>query len=173
MTLHHFAHPPPRFTNCNQPTSTTTQNLSRSKSNDTNGSRSGSAGGGTVPAPPPKGGTVPSNPAYQGSLKSSKNGPSSASSSSNSISGSGASPAPSHAPYNNNAVYPAGQGTPSLPRLRPNTVNHLADKTPPAPPVVVVSSEMPVDPIPPLSRPLPPSPWPLIWCRTIFNTSLR
>ena len=124
------------------------QNLSRSKSNDTNGSRSGSAGGGTVPAPPPKGGSVPSNPAYQGSLKSSKNGPSSASSSSNSLSSSGASAAPSHAPYNN-AVYPAGQGTPpQQSRLKPNSVNYLADKTPPAPPVVVVSPEMPVDPIP-------------------------
>ncbi|SPO24390.1 related to B56-delta regulatory subunit of protein phosphatase 2A [Ustilago trichophora] len=121
-------------------------NLSRSKSNDSNGNRSGSAGGGTVPAPPPKGGSVPSNPAYQGSLKSNRDGSSSASSSSNSLSSSRAPPAPTHAPYNN-AVYPAGQGTPER-RLPPSGVNHLADKTPPAPPVVVVSSEMPADPIP-------------------------
>lgn len=122
------------------------QNLSRSKSTDTNGNRSGSAGGGTVPAPPPKGGSVPSTPTYQGSLKSSKNGPSSAASSSNSLNSSAASVPPSHALYNTPS-YPAGQGTPQT-RLIPAGVNHLADKTPPAPPVVVVSSEMPVDPIP-------------------------
>lgn len=124
------------------------QNLSRSKSNDSNGNRSGSAGGGTVPAPPPKGGSVPANPAYQGSLKSTKNGPSSASSSFSSLSSSATSAAPSHAPYNV-PVYPTGQGTPQT-RLLPHGVNNLADKTPPAPPVVVVdvSSEMPADPIP-------------------------
>ncbi|SYW82378.1 related to B56-delta regulatory subunit of protein phosphatase 2A [Ustilago bromivora] len=124
-------------------------NLSRSKSNDTNGNRSSSAGGGTVPVPPPKGGTVPSTPAYQGSLKSNnsnKDASSSASSSSNSLNNSRVSAGSAHAPFNNPA-YPPGQGTPER-RFPPTGANHLADKTPPAPPVVVVSSEMPADPIP-------------------------
>jgi serine/threonine-protein phosphatase 2A regulatory subunit B' len=99
-----------------------------------------------VPAPPPKGGSVPSSPAYQGSLKSNKDGSSSSSSSSNSLSTSRGSAVPSHVPYSN-AGYPSGQGTPER-RVPPSGVNHLADKTPPAPPVVVVSTEMPADPIP-------------------------
>ncbi|EST05165.1 Protein phosphatase 2A, regulatory B subunit, B56 [Kalmanozyma brasiliensis GHG001] len=86
-------------------------NLSRSKSNDSNGNRSSTAGGGSVPAPPPKGSIVPSSPAYQGSLKSSKNGPSSASGSSHSLSSSGNSTAPSHAPYGTPA-YPGSQEMP-------------------------------------------------------------
>ncbi|PWY99507.1 protein phosphatase 2A regulatory B subunit [Testicularia cyperi] len=126
-------------------------NLSRSKSNDQNGNRSSSAGGGPVPVPPPKGGSVPSNPVYQGSLKSNnhKDGSASSSSSSASLANSRNSASPAQVQYGNASSYnPAGQGTPDRRVPLPGVNHSLADKTPPAPPVVVVSSEMPADPIP-------------------------
>ncbi|PWN30776.1 B56-domain-containing protein, partial [Jaminaea rosea] len=139
-------------------------NLSRSKSAaDPNGK-------GTTPAPPPKGGSVPANSAYTGSLKaSSTSAGSSPASSSTSLVGSGGAASGSSGPGSG-----AGAGVAmgssaggssrsgSTPERRGG--QSLADKTSPAPPVVVVSSEMPSDPIPhnpthqsPSSPPPPPS----------------
>ncbi|PWN48688.1 protein phosphatase 2A regulatory B subunit [Violaceomyces palustris] len=126
-------------------------NLSRSKSSDANGSnnRSSTSAGGSVPAPPPKGGSVPSNSSFTGSLKSSskENSPSSSATSL------GSGPSIGGRTSSQSQIYAAGaaaagQGTPEKRGTGPLPSQTLADKTSPAPPVVVVSPEMPADPIP-------------------------
>jgi serine/threonine-protein phosphatase 2A regulatory subunit B' len=91
-----------------------------------------------VPVPPPKGSVVPANPAYQGSLKSGAN--SSPSSSSHSLGRAGG--AGSSGESRGSSL--SGSGSGGVPDRR----GGLADKTGPAPPIVVVSSEMPQDPMP-------------------------
>ncbi|KAK0554251.1 serine/threonine-protein phosphatase 2A 56 kDa regulatory subunit delta isoform [Tilletia horrida] len=108
-------------------------NLSRSKSTDSNGSNSRSGAG--TPIPPPKGSQPPSNPNYVGSLKSGQ-------SSRDSITRSAAASV-------NADAYAGSSPHRGITSASPDRrTNAIADKTPPAPPIVVVSSEMPQDPIP-------------------------
>lgn len=126
-------------------------NLSRSKSNE-NGTTP-RVGAGSVPAPPPKGGSVPVNPAYQGSLKtlgnSNTSNSSSPSSSTTSLTRGTQSSDAAAQNYGRTAGSSAygGQSSGGVPGDR-RSGSSLTDKTSPAPPVVVVSSEMPADPIP-------------------------
>ncbi|PWN38107.1 protein phosphatase 2A regulatory B subunit [Meira miltonrushii] len=135
-------------------------NLSRSKSNE-NGSTP-RAGGASIPVPPPKGGSVPASSAFQGSLKglatSSTSNNSSPSSSTTSLTR-GSQPndatAAGQAAYaraggssNQFSGQQGGSGSASALSGERRGSSNLADKTSPAPPIVVVSSEMPADPIP-------------------------
>ncbi|KAK0524396.1 serine/threonine-protein phosphatase 2A 56 kDa regulatory subunit delta isoform [Tilletia horrida] len=108
-------------------------NLSRSKSTDSNGSGRGS--GSATPVPPPKGSLPPANPNFVGSLKSGQaNRDSITRSAAASVNNDGYSGTSPH----------RGMSAASPDRRS----NAIADKTTPAPPIVVVSSEMPQDPIP-------------------------
>jgi serine/threonine-protein phosphatase 2A regulatory subunit B' len=139
------------------------QNLSRSKTTDNgNSSNRPNAGGGPVPVPPPKGSTVPANQNYQGSLKNGNNGTtSSPSSSSTSLPrGNSESSSAGFGRSGSSSSY-AGGSSSGLASDRRSGSN-LADKTSPAPPIVVVSSEIPADPIPhPLHMGSPSSPPPM------------
>lgn len=139
------------------------QNLSRSKSTDSNGSNSRSGAG--TPIPPPKGSQPPSNPNYVGSLKSGQ-------SSRDSITRSAAASVNAEAyagssPHRGVYLGLLGLSIFTILRIHADPLftfdcastgitsaspdrrgNPIADKTPPAPPIVVVSSEMPQDPIP-------------------------
>jgi serine/threonine-protein phosphatase 2A regulatory subunit B' len=112
-----------------------------------------------VPVPPPKGGSVPANSNFQGSLKSSNNSNTSSPSSSSTSLPKGPSDSSNFARSGSSSSY---TGTGGLTPERRSGSN-LADKTSPAPPIVVVSSEMPADPIPhtPHHHGSPSSPPPL------------
>ncbi|CAD6890030.1 unnamed protein product [Tilletia controversa] len=109
-------------------------NLSRSKSTDSNGSSRGSGAG--TPVPPPKGSLPPNNQNFVGSLKSGQ-------ASRDSITRSAAASVTPDG-YAGTSPHRGMSSSTSPDRRNPS----LADKTPPAPPIVVVSSEMPQDPIP-------------------------
>lgn len=138
-------------------------NLSRSKSNENgNNSNRSNNSAASNSASQPKGSAAPSNSNYQGSIKSLTSNASSPSSSNASLprdggSGSGeSSSAFGRAGGASTSSYGAGGGTGSTPERRSGS--NLADKTSPAPPVVVVSSEMPADPIPHIPHHLTGSP---------------
>ncbi|UZJ51976.1 hypothetical protein CBS101457_001296 [Exobasidium rhododendri] len=124
-------------------------NLSRSKTTDNgnNNTNRGSAGGGSVPVPPPKGSTVPANSTFQGSLKSANSGSASSPSSSSTSLPRGNSDSSANFGRSGSSSSYAGGSSSGLASDRRSGSN-LADKTSPAPPIVVVSSEMPADPIP-------------------------